>query len=140
MENIGSGSAEMFAYEKASSKIGAFMSDTIFLSYAHQDRDQVGRALEELTRKGVLSGEKGLMIDPKQNIKSGSYIKRAISDHIKSTGKVVLLWTEAGAKSQWVNWELGMADALGKPIILVIMDKSAPKLPENLTNVQVVKL
>jgi hypothetical protein len=116
------------------------MADTIFLSYAHQDREHVGKALEELSRKGVLSGQKELMIDLRQDIKSRSYIKSTIRERIKSTGKVILLWSEAGAKSQWVNWELGMADALGKSIIVVVLDKSAPNLPENLSDVQVIKL
>ena len=116
------------------------MPNRIFLSYAHEDREGVDKVIKELSRKGILSEEKDVVMDAVQNIESGSYIRNLIRKRIESASKVILLWTEDSAKSQWVNYEAGMAEALGKPIIIVLPNKSAPKLPENLEGLQIVRL
>ena len=59
---------------------------------------------------------------------------------IASASKVILLWTDAGSKSDWVNYEAGMADALGKPIVVVIPEGSPAELPENLKDAQIVRI
>ncbi len=115
------------------------MRNTIFVSYAQQDRGRVRKVLKELLRKSLLE-EKDVITDAIQNISSGSYIRDLIRKRIQSASKVILLWTEASAKSKWVNYEVGMAEALGKQIIVVTPKKSAPELPVNLRRVQIVKL
>jgi len=49
----------------------------------------------------------------------GEDIRRAIRDQIKSADMVVIITSESSVESQWVNYEAGMADALGKPIVVV---------------------
>jgi hypothetical protein len=65
-------------------------------------------------------------------------------DHVKRTieeaSKVIVIWGDAGASSQWVNYEIGLADALEKPIIAVLPKQGGVALPGNLQNVQVVKV
>ncbi len=48
-----------------------------------------------------------------------STFRLAIRDQIKSADMVVIITSESSVESQWVNYEAGMADALGKPIVVV---------------------
>jgi hypothetical protein len=59
---------------------------------------------------------------------------------MKEADHVVIVWTELSAESSFVNYEAGMAEALGKPITIVKPDLSAPTLPSNLQGVRVLDL
>ena len=75
-----------------------------------------------------------------QEMVAGSSVRGALRDAISSADTVVLFWTDAAAKSQWVNYEAGMAEALGKQVVVVMPESSTAQLPESLQDVQVVKL
>lgn len=48
-----------------------------------------------------------------------------IKERIRQCQCIVYIWSENVLKSQWCPWELGYADALGKPIcILGLTDES----------------
>ncbi|MYD61172.1 MAG: toll/interleukin-1 receptor domain-containing protein [Gemmatimonadetes bacterium] len=94
------------------------MSKKVFLSYAYQDRDiaeQVSRLLEE---SGQDTDDMSF-IDLRIDTKIGDDIRKAIKQQMCSASNVVIIVTPNSAKSQWVNYEAGMASALDKPIILI---------------------
>ena len=94
------------------------MSKKVFLSYAYQDSDiaeQVSRLLEENGH----DTDGMSFIDPQVNTKIGDDIREAIKQQMCSASNVVIIVTPNSAKSQWVNYEAGMASALDKPIILI---------------------
>ena len=53
---------------------------------------------------------------------------------------VVLVWSKDAAKSAWVQYEVGMAKALERPILIAWADESAPELPTEIRENQVVRL
>jgi hypothetical protein len=74
-----------------------------------------------------------------QVLQPGVSIRDTVRKAIEDASSIVVLWTEAAARSANVNYELGMADALGKPIVLVNLD-GPHRIPSDLNNVQVVDL
>jgi len=90
----------------------------VFVSYAHEDK-----ALAEHVQKLLpdLGGTESptVFVDPQKDLAPGEDIRRAIVDKIKASSFVVLIMTEGAARSEWVNYEVGIADALEKPIFVV---------------------
>jgi hypothetical protein len=114
------------------------MSKKIFISYSRQDRDKIPEALAIL-REQALRGEEDLvLVDSSTEFEAGDDIRSTIRQNIEKTDLVVVLWTESSATSSWVNYEAGMADALGKKIIVLQLDENPPELPINLKDMQVV--
>jgi len=96
------------------------MSETIFLSYARQDRRLVASVRRILRKEGIVSGTDDVIVGPHQALKAGvSNIRKTIKDQIASASKVVIIASDNSANSVWVNYEAGMAAALGKPIVLI---------------------
>jgi hypothetical protein len=115
------------------------MAEKIFLSYALQDRAFVRTALKALQHKGLIATSE-MQVQPAQAATpKGASMRQELKRQIGEAGKVVVFWTEAGARSQWVNYETGMADALGKPMI-VVADPNGPAVPANLSGAKVVNL
>ncbi len=48
-----------------------------------------------------------------------SFFREVIKKQIQSASKVVVIYTSNTESSQWVNYEVGIADALDKPVIVV---------------------
>lgn len=117
------------------------MPKTIFLSYAHEDHKYVEKVVAQLRLKGILGGDDSVVLDPERSQVAVVRTRGvAIRQAIESADQVVLLWTEAGEKSQWVNYEAGMADALGKLITVVLVGEASPELPYSLRDVQVIRI
>ena len=96
------------------------MSERIFLSYAQQDRGLVGAARRALRKQGIVEGNDEVIVGPHQSLKPGrSNVRKTIKDQISSASKVVIIASDHSANSVWVNYEAGMAAALGKPIVLL---------------------
>lgn len=95
------------------------MSEKIFLSYAYQDRDIAEQVAELLKQHGHIDSDDESYIDPQVDTEMGSDIRESIKRRMNSASKVVIIVTPNSAKSQWVNYEAGMASALGKQIILI---------------------
>ena len=94
------------------------MAEKIFLSYAHEDRGLVEAAKQALRKHGVVA-EDYITLEPSQKLKAGSNIRKLIREQISSASKVVIIFSRSSARSQWVNYEAGMAAALDKPIVVV---------------------
>ncbi|MGH8565891.1 MAG: toll/interleukin-1 receptor domain-containing protein [Gammaproteobacteria bacterium] len=116
------------------------MAEQVFVSYASQDRGRVQKVLKALRSRGLFDDPSTVTIDASSVMIPGSSIRGALRKAIESANNVIVLWTPQAARSEWVNYELGMATAFGKPITLVMSDEAAPDVPPNLGDMQVVKL
>jgi hypothetical protein len=114
-------------------------SDSVFLSYAANDKSRVPKVVGELKLRGVL-GERDKVIDSTSLFVSGFSVRDQVQKAIEGASKVIVIWSGHGAKSEWVNYETGMADALGKPIFVVIQKGERANLPMHLTDTQVIEL
>lgn len=100
----------------------------IFISYAMQDRKILPLVVEKLQQ--VAQDKQELhIVDPKRKISMGEDFRQLIHQSIQESDEVVVVWTAASAASTAVNYEAGMAEALGKPLVIVVADRSAPELP-----------
>lgn len=116
------------------------MTRNIFLSYAIQDQGKLGDVMNKLLEPELCGGNELLVVnhDTEEFEDARTEIKQSMAD----ADAVVIVWTPASARSSWVNYEVGMADALEKPIIVVRPDKNPPALPASLksSDVQIVDL
>lgn len=96
------------------------MAEKIFVSYSHGDRKYLDGLEKVLKEHGVVEGDEISIIDPfSQSFSAGEDIREVIKKQIQSASKVVVIYTSNTESSQWVNYEVGMADALDKPVIVV---------------------
>ena len=107
----------------------------VFISYAAADRDRVKNAIDRLESPE----NQEMSFQPEQNVWSAEVdfsseepVRHQLQTHIKTASKVVVLWSKNAATSQHVQYELGVADALEKPLTIVQLDKTAPPLPQHL--------
>jgi len=116
------------------------MTNHIFLSYSQQDEGKIAAIIKNLSQRESYNGNELSLIT--HELKESEDARQVIKRSISQADTVVVVWTLAGAHSNWVNYEAGMADALGKKIIVVRPDQNSPALPANLdsANIQVVDL
>jgi GTPase SAR1 family protein len=94
------------------------MTEKIFVSYAHQDRDLVQAVVQNLREHGIVTEQDVVILDH-QDFIPGQDVRRMIKDQISSASKVVIIASDDSANSEWVNYEAGMAAALEKPIFVM---------------------
>ena len=94
------------------------MAKKVFLSYAYQDRG-IAKQVSRLLKEHGHDTDDMSFIDLRVDTKTGDNIREAIKQQMCSASNVVIIVTPNSAKSQWVNYEAGMASALDKPIILI---------------------
>lgn len=117
------------------------MTNKVFISYAWNDRHLVEAMLEKLKQARIPGLELASELEDLILVaQTGDDLRTMIRDRVESANQVVVLWTEQAAASQFVQYELGIADALDKPIIVVQADQSAPEFPAFLAKTNVVKL
>ncbi|NLK10821.1 MAG: TIR domain-containing protein [Staphylococcus equorum] len=58
------------------------------------------------------------------NSKDADYIKKVIKERINSSKKVLVLVGENTSRSEWVEWEIEKAHALGKQLVAVKINNS----------------
>jgi hypothetical protein len=112
-------------------------SKNVFVSYALSDKAKVRSILTQLQKQAPsrldianVQGQVSTRLDP----------RRAIQSQIEKSDEVVVLWTKDGAASSFVNYEAAMADAMDKPITVILTDRTAPKLPEALQGASILRL
>jgi hypothetical protein len=67
-------------------------------------------------------------------------VRTVIRDRIARSDTFLLVWSQSAAESAWVQYEVGMAQALGKPILVVLIGGDPSKLPGDLAETQHVEL
>ena len=117
----------------------AHTSDFVFISHAAHDKSRVRKVIGELKVRGVL-GDRDKIIDTTDLFVQGSSIRGQVQKAIEDASKVIVIWSDAGAESEWVNYETGMAEALGKPMFVVIPKGERSSLPIHLADTQVIEL
>ncbi len=95
------------------------MTYKVFISYAHEDKTDFKEIIPKLRDHGIFESDDYIIIDPQESISPGEDLRESIKNKIKLANKVVIFNTNKSESSQWVNYEAGMADALGKPIVVV---------------------
>ncbi|TLU88155.1 MAG: toll/interleukin-1 receptor domain-containing protein [Chlorobium sp.] len=116
------------------------MKNKIFISYAYQDNNEINKLKSALTEKGIISDEADLMVDSQMPLVPGSSLRGAIRSAMESASTVVVYWTKNSASSDFVNYEMGMADALDKKVVVVTPKGEKLDLPSNIADIQVLEL
>jgi hypothetical protein len=94
------------------------MTEKIFLSYAHEDRELANAVMRTLREHRIVTADDVVILDV-QDFEPGEDLRKRIQDEMRSASKVVILATDNSANSEWVNYEAGMAAALEKPIVIL---------------------
>lgn len=93
----------------------------VFLSYNESDLALVDRIMKILDRMGITA------YSFKHFPEYGEYIPEIIKKNISDSEYFVVLLTQGGIESQWVNQEIGMAFALNMLIIPIIQTRVESK-------------
>lgn len=111
------------------------MNDKVFFSYSSHDRSLVEPMIAKLQGVEIGCTEVADAIEPlNADLLPEVNCRAIIRDLVQSANQVVVFWSKKAATSQHVQYELGMADALGKPITIVQLDQTTPELPAHLLN------
>jgi hypothetical protein len=114
------------------------MSNKIFISHRSGDEDWVSKAVDKWLRMSDFAGAK---IEDESTWGAGAEDARtAIQKRISAADTVLVVWSEAAATSSWVYYEIGIAQALGKRIVVLLAGGSPSALPEGLADAQHVTL
>jgi hypothetical protein len=112
----------------------------VFLSYASDDRPRIRDIVNELKSKGIVEAHDKIT-DTSEIFISGSSVRGQVRKAIEAASKFVVVWSDAGGKSDWVNYEIGMAEALGKTILVIVPKGKISRLPpSNLEHSQIIEL
>jgi len=104
------------------------MTEKVFLSYAQEDSDFAKSLASDLKNVLQVSSENIEVIDGLGQISAGENIRKKIKAEMNAASTVVIVSSDHSDDSQWVNYEAGMANALGKNVVIVShkgRDKSA---------------
>lgn len=94
------------------------MAVNAFVSYAYQDKEFVEKVKHALAAKGHLPADT-VFSDAQGFLSAGEDIRRRLGWEIRAADVVVLVMSKHAEASQWINYEAGLADALGKKIFVV---------------------
>lgn len=102
----------------------------VFISYAHSDRENVEQFVRTL-RAANITG----WLDT-TDIAAGESLSSAVRDALRISSAVVVFLSYNALHNEWVQFEIGAAEALGKTIIPVIisgndLEKSLPDILMN---------
>jgi hypothetical protein len=102
------------------------MKRRVFVSYARGDED-VARELATIMAASDLAG----WMDH-SDIAAGEAIVKKIKESLDQASVVVVLVSEKSLNSPWVQFEIGAAVGIGKPIIPILVGGpgAAPVLPD----------
>ena len=96
------------------------MSHKIFLSYAYQDREfaeSVKSKIDELLPQLKMSA--GDVFDVQEDVDTDDDIRQSIKAAIEAAQTVIVISSVNADASPWVNYEAGLADALGKNLVVI---------------------
>jgi hypothetical protein len=124
---------------RAKAKAGTQPMDErrVFLSYAHADWPLVSSAIRSLRNSDLRSAK---IDDPAEWSASADDPRSVLSERIRQADTFILVWSDRAASSPWVQYELGIADALGLPIRVFRAGETSVALPVEIADAQVVDL
>jgi hypothetical protein len=102
----------------------------VFISYAHSDAAEAQSLVKALHEENVVG-----WLDS-ADIAAGEAVSSAVRDALKNSSIVIVLLSQRALHSQWVQFEIGAAEALDKRIIPVIVsgDVVDEEIPDILRN------
>ena len=103
------------------------MNKQIFISYARNDyafAHQLLSALRDINVEGWMD---------EADVAAGAAIGEAVRSAIRKSNAVVVLVSPNSLLSRWVDFEVGAAQALGKPVVPILLEGS--ELPETLQGI-----
>ena len=105
----------------------------VFLSHSRRDADLAASVARELRRLGVEA------FDVFEHVASGEGWRRTVKAAIRrAEGFVLVVGVPEVAASSWTGYELGMAEALGKPILILLShNRTASELPIEMSELPV---
>lgn len=115
------------------------MSAKVFISYAFRDKDLVQGVKDALMKQG-LNGYYVTDFPSQADLNAGESFRDTLRKWISSADYFVLFWTEAAANSEWCNYEAGMAEALGKKVIVAMPTNYQAKLPPALSGYPIIRV
>ena len=107
---------------------------TIFISYGHRDADLAQRVETALERLGLEA------FNPARELRPGEDWRKAIQAAIKRSDALVMLFsTPDHLSSSWMTYEAGIAEALGKRVMVLLPSKyPVTELPADVASAQIV--
>jgi hypothetical protein len=111
----------------------------VFVSHSRSDAAQLEGIRKSLTTAGLI-GPEDHVIGEKEPPAPANVLREEVKRQIESATKVVVVWDAESANSQWVNYELGLADALGKQIVVAVRSAGNIPLPASLQDIEVVEM
>jgi hypothetical protein len=106
---------------------------TVFVSYSRRDAELGRRFQDALRRLGLKT------LNP--DVPPGEDWRHSIQSAIRQSDVVVTLTsTPESLRSSWTSYEAGMAEALGKRMLLLLPNRySVADLPEDFASTQIVE-
>lgn len=87
----------------------------VFISHSYDDHEYAERLKEALEKLDI-----GSAFDPVQTT-SGETVSKNIRKRIEAADAMVVLLSKRALESSWVMFELGVAEALGKKVVSVVL-------------------
>jgi len=104
----------------------------LFVSYSRRDDALAGRLRSAL-------GNLGMKVFDYSEIRPGDDWRHAIQKAIKGSDAYLLIASPEATASSWTSYETGMAEALGKRVLVLLRNgHSVTELPEELAANQVI--
>lgn len=96
------------------------MSHKVFLSYASQDH-ALAESFKERVAELLPQNDEGALdvFDVRTDVSVGEDMRQSIKAAIGEANTVVIISSESADASPWVNYEVGLADAMGKNLVVV---------------------
>ncbi len=101
----------------------------IFLSYAHKDRELA----RDVRRRALAAGLETFFVDV-DDVAAGMEWKKVLREQLRQADAVLALVTPAALASPWTVTELGMAEGLDIPIVLVTAGLEPSGIPAPLVS------
>jgi len=110
----------------------------VFISHSSADKAHVDAIRNSLKKLGLLDANDEI-VDPARAFKPGANVREMLRNAIESANKVIIVWTGGDTGSPYIGYEIGMAEALGKPVIVARRKDASPPLPAGLSHMQFVE-
>lgn len=108
------------------------MGYKVFLSHSTKDRNLILSIRNHLSEAGIS------VYLAEEDLQPGTNLPQKIINNIKSSNCMVVVLTDAGIRSQFVNQEVGVAKAGNKPIIPMVEEKVKKKVRGLLEGVELI--